>query len=243
MRIGSPFIAPRPRSRRWPGRCAGRLPGGGDHSRDGASRLARAPCRGTRPDPRFASTSAVVPAGWVLTSWHRCRSRRSVSLSPRGRAASRRALSCTSGRSRTASTRLARTPGVRCPAVARNDTRAVRSDSCGTVTSAEATVPWLSLISTCRCRSCSPMLGPLRWDSWRGRWGGGPGLARPDRDLPAPAIGAEMRIRRSAWPPAGPTPRSPTPKPPRHQPAARRRCRRSVSALAHDRPGGGDDRL
>lgn len=67
-------------------------------------------------------------------------------------------------------------------------TEIIRSDSCEMVTSAEASVPWLSLISTCRCRSCSPMPGLLRWDSWRGRRGGRSGLFRPDRDLPAPAL-------------------------------------------------------
>ena len=62
LRIGRLFAAPRPRSRRWLGRCAGRLPGGSDHIREGDYRLALAPCRGARPDPRSASTSAVVPA-------------------------------------------------------------------------------------------------------------------------------------------------------------------------------------
>jgi len=79
------------------------------------------------PDGRVASTSALAPAGWVLTSAHRCSSRCSDSLSPSGNAASKRAQSCTSGRSRTASTRLARLPGVMCPDSARSDARAVPS--------------------------------------------------------------------------------------------------------------------
>jgi predicted ester cyclase len=60
-----------------------------------------------------------------------------------------RALSCTSGRSSTASTRLARCPGVMCPGSARKDARAVPPDPSEVVTSAVATVRSSSLTSTC----------------------------------------------------------------------------------------------
>ena len=71
---------------------------GGDHQRQ---RLAG----GMSP-----STRAVDPAARVTVSSVRSRSRFSDSLSPSGTVASRRELSCTSGRSMTASIRLARLP-------------------------------------------------------------------------------------------------------------------------------------
>src|SRR5262249_29455501 len=54
--------------------------------------------------------------------------------------ASRRALTCTSGRSITASTRLARQPGGTCPGTARSQTRAVPAASSPVITSAVAIV-------------------------------------------------------------------------------------------------------
>src|SRR6266849_3889724 len=62
-----------------------------------------------------ASTSTVQPTARVTALSVRCRSRSSNSKSPSGTVASRRALACTPGRSITASTRLARLPGVTCP--------------------------------------------------------------------------------------------------------------------------------
>ena len=103
------------------------------------------------PDGMSASTSALTPAEWVLTSSHRSWSRCNDSLSPSGKAASRCELSCTSGSSRTASTRLARLPGGMCPDSARKEARTVRSGPDEMVTSAAATVCSPSLISTCRC--------------------------------------------------------------------------------------------
>ncbi len=143
-----------------------------------------------------ASTSALTPAGWVLTSSHRSWSRCNDSLSPSGKAASRRVLSCTSGSSRTASTRLARLPGGMCPDSARKEARTVRSGPDEMVTSAAATVCSPSLISTCRCPLCSTMLCLLAVDSLRGE-GSGPRLvpttlcrlrapSRTDNALPAP---------------------------------------------------------
>jgi hypothetical protein len=70
----------------------------------------------------------------------RCRSRSSNPVSPSGTVASSRALACTSGRSSTASTRLARLPGAICPDTACSDARAVPSASGEVVTSAAATV-------------------------------------------------------------------------------------------------------
>ena len=101
---------------------------------------------------RFASVIALAPAGWVRTSGQRSWSRCSVSLSPRGNTTFRCALSCTSGRSSTASTRLARRPGAMCPDSARSDAQAVPPGP-WEVTSAAATVHVWSLISTCRCSS------------------------------------------------------------------------------------------
>ena len=101
---------------------------------------------------RFASMIALPPAGWVRTSRQRSWSRCSVSQSPRGNTTFRCALSCTSGRSSTASTRLARRPGVMCPDSARSDAQAVPPGP-WEVTSAAATVHSSSLISTCRCSS------------------------------------------------------------------------------------------
>ena len=102
---------------------------------------------------RFASVIALAPAGWVRTSGQRSWNRCSVSPSPSGNTTFRRALSCTSGRSSTASTRLARRPGVMCPDSARSDAQAVPPGP-WEVTSAAATVCSWSLISTCRCSSC-----------------------------------------------------------------------------------------
>ena len=102
---------------------------------------------------RFASVIALAPAGWVWTSGQRSWSRCSVSPSPSGNTTFRRALSCTSGRSSTASTRLARRPGVMCPDSARSDAQAVPPGP-WEVTSAAATVCSSSLISTYRCSSC-----------------------------------------------------------------------------------------
>jgi predicted ATPase len=87
-----------------------------------------------------ASTNVVEPAGRVTVSSVRSRRRSSDSASPRVMAASRRALACTSGRSMTASTRLARLPGATCPDAACIDARAVPSASLDVVTSAAATV-------------------------------------------------------------------------------------------------------
>ena len=92
---------------------------------------------------------ALAPAGWERTSRQRSWSRCSVSQSPRGNTTLRCALSCTSGRSSTASTRLARRPGVMCPDSARSDAQAVPPGP-SEVTSAVATVHSSSLISTCR---------------------------------------------------------------------------------------------
>jgi len=131
-----------------------------------------------------ASTSALTPAGWVLTSSHRSWSRCNDSLSPSGKAASRRVLSCTSGSSRTASTRLARLPGGMCPDSARKEARTVRSGPDEMVTSAAATVCSPSLISTCRCPLCSTMLCLLAVDSLRGR--GQRATSRTDNALPTP---------------------------------------------------------
>jgi len=75
----------------------------------------------------FASTSAVASAGRVTVSSVRSRRRHSDSVSPSGTAAFKRALCCTSGRSMTASTRLARLPGAICPDAACSDARAVPS--------------------------------------------------------------------------------------------------------------------
>lgn len=93
------------------------------------------------PGPMVASSSTVLPAGRMVTSVHRWRSRCSVSLSPSGKAASKRPPLWSSGRSRTASTRRARLPGARCPAAARSDARAVRTVCCVMLTSADATAP------------------------------------------------------------------------------------------------------
>ena len=92
---------------------------------------------------------ALAPAGRVRTSGQRSWSRCSVSLSPRGNTTFRCALSRTSGRSSTASTRLARRPGVMCPDSARSDARAVPPGP-WEVTSAAATARSASLTSTCR---------------------------------------------------------------------------------------------
>jgi hypothetical protein len=59
-----------------------------------------------------ASTKAVDPAGRAMVSSVRSRRRSSDSASPSGTVASRRELACTPGRSMTASTKLARLPGV-----------------------------------------------------------------------------------------------------------------------------------
>src|SRR5262249_61999711 len=93
--------------------------------RDGGAGLVRAPAREVWPSPMLASNSAVAPAGCVVTSVHRSRSRYKVSLSPSGKAASRWAPPCSSGRSRTASTRRERMPGARSPAAARHDAPAL----------------------------------------------------------------------------------------------------------------------
>src|SRR5258708_4253931 len=57
-----------------------------------------------------------------------------------------------------------------CPDLACRDTRAVPSSPCGEVTSAAAAMRSSSLISRCRCRSCSTMHA-----SW-GNWQGGPSI-------------------------------------------------------------------
>ena len=82
-----------------------------------------------------------------------------------GNTAFRCTLSCTSGRSSTASTRLARRPEVICPDSARSDAQAVPPGP-WEVTSA-ATVRSSSLISTCRCSSRLGM--PAVLPSCRGR--------------------------------------------------------------------------
>jgi predicted ATPase len=87
-----------------------------------------------------ASTSVVEPAGRATVSSVRSRRRSSDSASPRITVASRRLLSCTSGRSITASTRSARFPGATCPGAACSDARAVPSSSGDFITSAAATV-------------------------------------------------------------------------------------------------------
>ena len=70
---------------------------GSDHHPDDAWRAGSCAGLPALPDGRFASKIALPPAGRVLTSSQRSRSRCSDSLSPRGNTASRRALSCTSG--------------------------------------------------------------------------------------------------------------------------------------------------
>ena len=88
----------------------------------------------------FASTSAVEPAARVSAASVRSRKRCNDSPSPRGTVASRRSLTCTSGRSKMASTRLARLPAVLCPDAGCSDARAVRPPRADVVTSAAATV-------------------------------------------------------------------------------------------------------
>ncbi len=95
---------------------------------------------------------ALAPAGRERTSGQRSWSRCSVSQSPSGNTTFRCALSCTSGRSSTASTRLARRPGAMCPDSARSDAWAVPPGP-SEVTSAAATVRSSSLISTDTVRS------------------------------------------------------------------------------------------
>jgi hypothetical protein len=99
-------------------------------------------------DGMFASSSTVVPAGRVTGFPVRSRSRASDSASPSGIAASKRSLACTSGRSMTASTRLARLPGTICPDTGCSEVRTVPSACPAVVTSAAATVRSPSLTST-----------------------------------------------------------------------------------------------
>jgi hypothetical protein len=108
------------------------------------------PDPGSPSDGIFASTSAVEPAGRVVDSSVRSRRRSSDSPSPSGTVAFKCSLACTSGRSMTASTRLARLPGAICPDAARSDTWAVPWGPGEVVTSAAATFWSPSLISTCR---------------------------------------------------------------------------------------------
>src|SRR5437016_10072406 len=104
----------------------------------------------------FASSSVVEPAERVTASSVRSRRRSSDSPSPSGTVASIRVLACTSGRSMTASTRLARLPGVMCPADACSDARTVPSAPAPVVTSAAAT-GWPSS-STSMCRDPSGLV-------------------------------------------------------------------------------------
>src|SRR3984885_14288543 len=109
----------------------------------------------------FASSSVVEPAGRVTASSVRSRRRSSDSPSPSGIVASMRALACTSGRSMTASTRLARRPGGICPADACSDARTVPPAPALVVTSAAA-IGWPSS-PTSMCRDSSVMAG-ASWD-------------------------------------------------------------------------------
>lgn len=115
---------------------------------------------GWLPDGMSASSSVVEPAGRVTASWVRSRRRSSDSPSPRGIVASIRALACTSGRSMTASTRLARRPGGTCPAGVCSDARTVPSAPSRVVTSAAAAGWPSSPTSTCRGPSGSVMAVP-----------------------------------------------------------------------------------
>ena len=150
---------------------------------------------------RFASVIALAPAGWVRTSGQRSWSRCSVSLSPRGNTTFRYALSCTSGSSSTASTRLARRPGAMCPDSARSDAQAVPPGP-WEVTSAAATVHVWSLISTCRCSSrptvpaARPRQGGLAGGSVLAR----SGTVRSHESWRSSGSGAETAAGRAAGP-------------------------------------------
>ena len=90
----------------------------------------------------------------------RSRSRSSDSASPSGTVASRREPACTSGRSMTASTRLARLPGGVWPEEGSSEVRTVPSEPSRGVTSAAATVSPSSLTST--RRGWSLVMAPSR---------------------------------------------------------------------------------
>src|SRR5262245_6608024 len=182
------------------GCAARRLPvSGRDHRSDGGGGRAGTLAWGGWSGLMVASSSAVVPAGWVVTSVHRSRSRYSVSLSPSGKAASRWALLCSSGRFRTAFTRRARTPGARCPGAARSDARAVRTVCWVMVTSAQARVPWQSLISRCRYRSRSAMPCLRHWSSWVAAVDRAAGDFRAGRGRPGPAVAARRYVCGGGW--------------------------------------------
>jgi hypothetical protein len=119
----SPLLNPEPRLQAGPGTPAGPGPRAG--TAEAISRRTsrrRAPGRlgaGWRRCVRVHQRGAADRT--VTASRVRCRSRSSNSVSPSGTVASRRVLACTSGRSITASTRLARRPGghARAPRAAR----------------------------------------------------------------------------------------------------------------------------
>jgi hypothetical protein len=125
------------------------LTGGGDHG-CGVGSPGSLPDPGPPPGGMPASTSAVEPAWRVFAPSVRSRKRHSDSVSPSGTVACRRPLACTSGRSITASTSIARMPGATCPGAACSDARAVPSVCCGAATWAAATLCSPSLISTYR---------------------------------------------------------------------------------------------
>src|SRR5580693_3094923 len=147
----------------------------------------------------FASSRVVDPAGRVTASSVRSRRRSSDSPSPRGIVASMRALACTSGRSMTASTRLARRPGATCPAGVCSDARTVPSAPALVVTSAAAAGWPSSPTSMCRGRSGSVMAG-ASWDRSLGPASGTrPNL--PRLGLPGPET-QPLHCRRSCYVPA-----------------------------------------
>ena len=150
---------------------------------------------------RFASVIALAPAGWVQTSGQRSWSRCSVSLSPRGNTTFRYALSCTSGRSSTASTRLARRPGAMCPDSARSDAQAVPPGP-WQVTSASATVHLSSLISTCRrsSRPAMPAALPRRGGQAGGNVWARSGAVRSHESRRSSERGAQTAAGRAAGP-------------------------------------------
>ena len=140
---------------------------------------------------------ALAPAGWMRTSGQRSWSRSSVSQSPSGNTTFRCALSRTSGRSSTASTRLARRPGVMCPDSARSDAQAVPPGP-WQVTSAAATARSASLISTCRCSSrlAMPAVSPRPGCPAGGSVLAPSGTVRSHGSRRSPGPGAKTAARR-----------------------------------------------
>ena len=129
-----------------------------------------------------AATRAVDPAGRVTVSSVRSRSRSSDSASQSGTVASRREPACTSGRSMTASTRLARLPG----GWAGGKEQRNSDGSLGTQRaspSAAATVSSSSLTSTRR-----------GWSTWS--WHSS-GLASSDADKAMPAATGVKQTERA----------------------------------------------